>query len=137
MWCSLTILAGHWVAPVRIPQVYDGRGKTFFYFSLDATVLHQSGNNAYTVPTPLMRAGDFSEDPNVVSNGIWDPTSTAGPQSDGTFQRTAFGTPVNNTYGPGCFEHIGRGRCGSGSDHVQFQHPRFHPPAWILRRCSS
>jgi hypothetical protein len=88
--------------PVRIPHVYDGRSKTFFYFSLDATVLHQSGNNAYTVPTPLMRAGDFSEDPNVVSNGIWDPTSTAGPQSDGTFQRTAFGTPVNNTYGPGC-----------------------------------
>jgi hypothetical protein len=88
--------------PVRIPHVYDGRNKTFFFFSLDATILHQSGSGAYTVPTPLMRAGDFSEDPNVVSNGIWDPTSTAGPQSDGTFQRTAFGTPVNNTYGPGC-----------------------------------
>jgi hypothetical protein len=88
--------------PIRIPHLYDGRNKTFFFFSLDATILHQSGNNAYTVPTSLMRTGDFSEDPNVVSNGIWDPTSTAGPQSDGTFQRTAFGTPINNTYGPGC-----------------------------------
>ena len=88
--------------PVWMPHLYDGKNKTFFFVSLDATILHQSGNNAYTVPTPLMRTGDFSEDPNVVSNGIWIPSSTAGPQADGTFQRTAIGTPVNNTYGPGC-----------------------------------
>ena len=88
--------------PVWIPHIYNGKNKTFFFFSLDATILHQSGNNAYTIPTPLMRTGDFSEDPNVVSNGIWIPSSTAGPQSDGTFQRTAIGTPVNNTFGPGC-----------------------------------
>jgi len=88
--------------PVTIPHVYNGKNRTFFFFSFDAQILHQSGNNAFTVPTPLMRQGDFSEDPSVVSNGIWDPVTTAGPQSDGTFQRTAFGTPVNNTYGPGC-----------------------------------
>ena len=88
--------------PVRIPHVYDGRNKTFFFFSLDATILHQRGNSAFTVPTPLMRQGNFSEDPNVVSNGIWNPVTTAGPQPDGTFLRTAFGTPVNNTFGPGC-----------------------------------
>jgi hypothetical protein len=88
--------------PVTIPHLYDGKNRTFFFFSLDAQILHQSGNNAFTVPTPLMRQGDFSEDPSVVSNGIWDPVTTAGPQSDGTFQRTAFGTPVNNTHGPGC-----------------------------------
>jgi hypothetical protein len=88
--------------PVIIPHLYEGRNRTFFFFSLDASILHQSGNNAYTVPTPLMRQGNFSEDPNVVSNGIWNPVTTAGPQSDGTFQRTAFGTPVNNTFGPGC-----------------------------------
>ena len=37
--------------PVIIPHVYDGKNKTFFFFSLDASILHQSGNNAYTVPT--------------------------------------------------------------------------------------
>jgi hypothetical protein len=88
--------------PVEIPHVYDGKGKTFFFFSLDASILHQSGNSAYTVPTPLMRQGNFSEDPNVVSNGIWNPETTAGPTSQGIFQRTAFGTPVNNAFGPGC-----------------------------------
>jgi len=93
---------GTFGGPVTIPHVYNGKNRTFFFFSFDAQILHQSGNNAFTVPTPLMRQGDFSEDPSVVSNGIWDPVTTAGPQSDGTFQRTAFGTPVNNTYGPGC-----------------------------------
>ncbi len=88
--------------PVRIPHVYDGKNKTFFFFSLDATILHQSGNSAYTVPTPLMRQGNFSEDPSVVSNGLWNPASTAGPDMNGNFERTAFGTPINNTFGPGC-----------------------------------
>jgi Carboxypeptidase regulatory-like domain/TonB dependent receptor len=80
--------------PVKIPHVYDGKNKTFFFFSIDATILHQNGNSAYTVPTPLMRQGNFSEDPNVVSNGIWIPSTTTGPLPDGTFQRTAVGTPL-------------------------------------------
>lgn len=93
---------GTFGGPVTIPHIYDGKNKTFFFFSIDGTILHESGNNAYTVPTPLMRQGNFSEDPNVVSNGIWNPQSTIGPESNGTFLRTAFGTPVNNAYGPGC-----------------------------------
>ncbi|MGA8214256.1 MAG: TonB-dependent receptor [Candidatus Sulfotelmatobacter sp.] len=88
--------------PVIIPHVYEGKNKTFFFFSLDASVLHQSGNSAYTVPTPLMRQGNFSEDPNVVSNGLWNPETTAGPNSQGIFTRQAFGTPITNFYGPGC-----------------------------------
>jgi hypothetical protein len=79
--------------PVTIPRVYDGKNKTFFFFSFDAQVLHQSGNNAYTVPTPLMRQGDFSEDPNVVSNGIFDPNTTSGPDMNGLFSRTQFTNP--------------------------------------------
>src|SRR5437773_757000 len=79
--------------PVRIPHVYDGKNKTFFFFSIDATILHQSGNNAYTVPTPLMRQGDFSEDPNVISNGIFDPSTTSGPDSNGLFSRQPFRNP--------------------------------------------
>jgi len=79
--------------PVIIPHVYDGKNKTFFFFSLDATILHQSGNNAFTVPTPLMRQGNFSEDPNVVSNGIYDPYTTVGPDSNGLFSRQPFLNP--------------------------------------------
>lgn len=93
---------GTFGGPVRIPHIYDGKNKTFFFFSLDASILHQSGNSAYTVPTPLMRQGNFSEDPNVVSNGLWNPASTAGPDMNGNFERTAFGTPITNFYGPGC-----------------------------------
>lgn len=83
---------GTFGGPVRIPHVYDGRNKTFFFFSLDQTVLHLFGNQVFTVPTPLMRQGNFSEDPNVASNGLYNPYSTVGPNSSGVFQRTQFPT---------------------------------------------
>ncbi|HEV2495321.1 MAG TPA: carboxypeptidase-like regulatory domain-containing protein [Terriglobia bacterium] len=40
----------------------------------------------------------------VVQNGMWDPSSTVGPDVNGLFQRTAFGTPVpRNPFGAnGC-----------------------------------
>jgi hypothetical protein len=79
--------------PVTIPHVYNGKNKTFFFFSFDAQILHQSGNGAFTVPTPLMRQGDFSEDPNVVSHGIFDPKTTSGPDMNGLFSRTQFTNP--------------------------------------------
>jgi hypothetical protein len=41
-----------------------------------------------------MKAGDFSEDVSAAQYGIWNPFSTIGPASDGTFARSAFGTPV-------------------------------------------
>jgi len=91
--------------PVYIPRVYDGRDKTFFFLSWDASILHLTGNNTFTVPTPLMRQGNFSEDPNVTTFGIWNPYSTVGPNAQtGLFQRTAFGTPVpGNPFGAnGC-----------------------------------
>jgi|GEM_PF-709562 len=90
--------------PVIIPHVYNGKNRTFFFFSSDTSILHLTGNNVYTVPTALMRQGNFSEDPNVVQSGIWDPSSTVGPDVNGLFQRTAFGTPVpGNPFGAnGC-----------------------------------
>ena len=80
--------------PVVLPKIYNGRDKTFFFFSWDARVLHLLGNSTFTVPTPLMRQGDFSEDPNTAPYGLWDPFSTLGPAGDGTFARSAFGTPI-------------------------------------------
>jgi hypothetical protein len=90
--------------PVVIPRVYNGKNRTFFFFSSDTSILHLKGYNVFTVPTVLMHQGNFSEDPNVVQYGIWDPNSTVGPDVNGLFRRTAFGTPVpGNPYGAsGC-----------------------------------
>jgi hypothetical protein len=91
--------------PVKIPKLYDGKNKTFFFFSGDVTRLHLSGNKVFTVPTARMRQGDFSEDADVRSNGLWDPFTTVGPDpKTGLFQRTAFGTPApGNPFGAnGC-----------------------------------
>jgi hypothetical protein len=91
--------------PVVIPHVYNGKNKTFFFFSADAQTLHLlDSNQVFTVPTPLMRQGNFGEDPNSVANGIWNPYSTVGPNSSGIFTRSAFGTPVpgNPFGGNGC-----------------------------------
>jgi hypothetical protein len=91
--------------PVVLPKIYNGKNKTFFFVSADQQILHLlNSNQVFTVPTPLMRQGNFSEDPNSVANGIWNPYSTTGPNSSGLFTRTAFGTPVaGNPYGgSGC-----------------------------------
>ncbi len=87
--------------PVVVPKVYNGRNKTFFFVSVDEQILHVlNSDEVFTVPTPLMRQGNFSEDPNSVANGIWNPYSTVGPNSSGLFTRTAFGNPVpGNPYG--------------------------------------
>ena len=77
-----------------IPHLYNGHDKTFFFVSLDKTILHLTGTSVFTVPTAAMRSGDFSEDPNAANFGIWDPMSTTGPDASGLFQRTAFGTPL-------------------------------------------
>ncbi len=80
--------------PVIIPKLYNGKDKTFFFFSLDKTILHLDGQSVFSVPTQAMRTGDFSEVPASVTNGIYDPYSTVGPTANGQFQRTAFGTPL-------------------------------------------
>src|SRR5206468_9175050 len=90
--------------PVILPHLYNGKDKTFFFFSWDVSILHLLGNKTFTVPTPLMRQGEFSEDPNAALFGIWNPYTSKGPNSQGLFERTAFGTPVaGNPFGDqGC-----------------------------------
>ena len=61
--------------PIYIPKVYDGRNRTFFYFTYakdirPATIAYNTGE---TLPTALMRSGNFSE----VST-IYDPATTSG-----------------------------------------------------------
>lgn len=46
--------------PVVIPKVYDGRNKTFYFFSYGGA-RYRIGNRGFTqVPTPEFRQGDFS-----------------------------------------------------------------------------
>ncbi len=79
--------------PVVIPKLYNGKDKTFFFFSWETQITRLSGQQVFTVPSARMRQGDFSEDPNAAQFGLWDPHSTIGPDSSGFFARSAFGTP--------------------------------------------
>jgi len=47
--------------PVIIPHLYNGRDKTFFFFSWEQYRQQQGGVNPSTVPTAKERNGDFSE----------------------------------------------------------------------------
>jgi hypothetical protein len=61
--------------PVYIPKVYDGRNRTFFFFTYDKDVRPAAISSApgETVPTALMRTGNFTE---VAT--IYDPATTSG-----------------------------------------------------------
>jgi hypothetical protein len=95
--------------PVRIPKVYDGRNRTFFFFSWEQFVQKLYNNTTPdTVPLPAYRNGDFSSlitdenrlvttasgpyvDPlgrTIPSGTIFDPSSTF----------LVGGTPVRNPF---------------------------------------
>jgi hypothetical protein len=71
--------------PVFIPKIYNGKNKTFFYYTFvqDKRPLTVSTTQG-TVPTARMRNGDFGEIPLT----IYDPQSTSGAGS--TASRTPF-----------------------------------------------
>src|SRR4051794_25727139 len=78
--------------PVWIPKVYNGRNKTFFFFSYEGFRNRNGATNATaTVPTPEMYNGDFSNW--VTSTGaqipIYDPTSQV-TNANGTVTRVQF-----------------------------------------------
>ncbi len=51
---------GSFGGPVWIPKVYNGRDKTFFFFSWEQYRQKQGSTNLSTVPTDNERQGDFS-----------------------------------------------------------------------------
>ena len=77
--------------PVEIPKVYNGRDKTFFFFSWEQFLQNQNFlPGTFSVPTPAYRSGDFSSaitaagnknlgtDPlgrTILANMIYDPNS--------------------------------------------------------------
>jgi Carboxypeptidase regulatory-like domain/TonB-dependent Receptor Plug Domain len=78
--------------PVRIPKLYNGRDKTFFFFNYEGT-RHVSGSNATLagVPTALERQGNFSQ--SLIGNGVpvvvYDPASGV-PTASGDVTRQPF-----------------------------------------------
>jgi len=76
--------------PIRIPKVYDGRNKTFFYVSTEGYRQWDAASGTLAVPTAAERAGDFSQSQSNQKNGLqqamYDPLST----NLSTGARTAF-----------------------------------------------
>ena len=67
--------------PVYIPKVYNGRNKTFFYFSDDNDLRPvQPTSVLNTVPTTLETQGNFSQ----IAQSIYDPATTSGSGSTAT-----------------------------------------------------
>ena len=64
--------------PVRIPKLYDGKNRTFFYLGAEANRQKSADAADFPVPTMLERSGDFSQ--SKTSTGaalqIYDPLST-------------------------------------------------------------
>lgn len=90
--------------PVYLPGVYNGKNRTFFFASWDISLLHQRQNSVQTVPVAAERNGDYTADPRFapncgpdypgVTNCLYDPLTTTGPDVNGFYHRTPFSTPV-------------------------------------------
>ena len=87
--------------PVRIPKVYNGKNRTFFFFNYEFFRNRATANASFqSVPTAAYRAGDFSAamaqnrrigtDPRgnaIIENMIFD------PRSNSTFEGRIYRTP--------------------------------------------
>lgn len=82
--------------PVRIPKIYDGRNKLFFFFIYTGQTERffdlETGRKIYTVPTADERRGDFSRllRLNATRYQIYDPLTTRLNAANGLFVREAF-----------------------------------------------
>ncbi len=64
--------------PLVIPHLYDGRNKTFWFFSMEGFRVRQGQSFVETVPTAAQRNGDFSDLRDSSGNlvPLYDPNST-------------------------------------------------------------
>jgi hypothetical protein len=61
--------------PVWIPKIFNGRNRVFFFGDFEQTKVRESSTTTSTIPTALMRNGDFSELLSVSKKSIMDPAS--------------------------------------------------------------
>jgi hypothetical protein len=52
---------GTFGGPVRLPKLYNGKDRTFFFVSYDKTISNGPELQVWSVPTALERQGDFSQ----------------------------------------------------------------------------
>ena len=66
--------------PIFAPKLYDGRNKTFFFFSYEGGRRREAGSASALVPTLAERNGDFSDWRDAGGNlvPIYDPTTQVG-----------------------------------------------------------
>jgi trimeric autotransporter adhesin len=82
--------------PVRIPKLYNGKDKTFFFTSYEGFRFNQALDFFRSVPTALERRGDFSQSVAQVGAAflpvqIFDPFNVASvPGVTGQFRRDSF-----------------------------------------------
>src|SRR6266481_1813213 len=88
--------------PVVIPRLYNGRNKTFFFFSGEPRYQSDKQQQAATVPTDAMRAGDFSNLVKLNGQNAYVPTSLKSQ-----FPASAF-LPNDNTNIYNQFTQVGK-----------------------------
>ncbi len=66
--------------PIRIPKIYDGRNKTFFFVTTEGYRDFDAATTTESVPTALERVGNFSQSLSTTKSGaqqvMYDPMST-------------------------------------------------------------
>lgn len=93
--------------PIRIPHVYNGADKTFFFFAWEQFRLKAGGSTTSTVPTADEKGGDFSallgdattqtnpcDGSTIYQNQIFDPSTTNATVST----TNPSGTPCRSAY---------------------------------------
>jgi len=90
--------------PIRIPKLYDGRNRTFFFVTTEGYRMWDAATTTESVPTALERVGDFSQSLSTTKSGgqqiMYDPMST----NLTTGARTPF---ANNVLPPSRISPIG------------------------------
>lgn len=84
--------------PVKIPKLYDGHNKTFFFFNFEQyreNLVVSGATVTQTVPTPAMRDGDFS----AALNSLGAPLALSNSQLNGVDQ-LGRGLFANEIYDP-------------------------------------
>ncbi len=84
--------------PVYIPKMYDGRDKTFFFWSFEQNRVSQTRTSALTVPTEAYRKGDFS-DPSLYTGDRIGTDALGRPIMNGAIYDPATIRTVTGTYG--------------------------------------
>jgi len=78
--------------PVRIPKLYNGKDKTFFYFDVEKQIQHKLAGDGELVPQTDWTTGDFHDyvDVNGAPVNIYDPLSGVYNPATGYVTRTQF-----------------------------------------------